>query len=89
LKPFWLKAYAQVASKHLIKRLNIGAPGRARTCNPQIRSLVLYPLSYGRLAAVHKGRAGGAAIVYTLPARLKAKRAARAANRTEAAGASR
>jgi hypothetical protein len=25
-----------------------GAPGRARTCNPQIRSLVLYPLSYGR-----------------------------------------
>ena len=27
----------------------IGAPGRARTCNPQIRSLVLYPLSYRRL----------------------------------------
>jgi hypothetical protein len=27
----------------------IGAPGTARTCNPQIRSLVLYPLSYGRL----------------------------------------
>ena len=30
-----------------------GAPGRARTCNPQIRSLVLYPLSYGRLAESH------------------------------------
>jgi len=28
---------------------DIGAPGTARTCNPQIRSLVLYPLSYGRL----------------------------------------
>src|SRR5262245_47940717 len=27
---------------------NGGAPGRARTCNPQIRSLVLYPLSYRR-----------------------------------------
>ena len=26
----------------------VGAPGTARTCNPQIRSLVLYPLSYGR-----------------------------------------
>ncbi len=26
-----------------------GAPDRSRTCNPQIRSLVLYPLSYGRL----------------------------------------
>ena len=31
-----------------------GAPGTARTCNPQIRSLVLYPLSYGRLSALHK-----------------------------------
>ena len=28
--------------------LGDGAPGTARTCNPQIRSLVLYPLSYGR-----------------------------------------
>ena len=28
---------------------DIGAPGTARTCNPQIRSLVLYPMSYGRL----------------------------------------
>jgi hypothetical protein len=26
-----------------------GAPDRSRTCNPQIRSLVLYPLSYGRI----------------------------------------
>ena len=25
-----------------------GAPGRNRTCNLEIRSLVLYPLSYGR-----------------------------------------
>jgi hypothetical protein len=25
-----------------------GAPGRSRTYNPQIRSLMLYPLSYGR-----------------------------------------
>ena len=25
-----------------------GAPGKTRTPNPQIRSLVLYPLSYGR-----------------------------------------
>jgi hypothetical protein len=32
-----------------------GAPGTARTCNPQIRSLVLYPLSYGRLACGLKG----------------------------------
>ena len=32
-----------------------GAPGRARTCNPQIRSLVLYPLSYGRGAAASGG----------------------------------
>ena len=26
----------------------IGAPGRTRTCNPQLRRLMLYPLSYGR-----------------------------------------
>ena len=25
------------------------APGTTRTCNPQIRSLMLYPLSYGRV----------------------------------------
>ena len=25
-----------------------GAPGRNRTCDPQLRRLVLYPLSYGR-----------------------------------------
>ena len=28
---------------------NYGAPGKTRTPNPQIRSLVLYPLSYGRV----------------------------------------
>ena len=26
-----------------------GAPGRGRTCNPRIRSPMLYPLSYRRL----------------------------------------
>ena len=26
-----------------------GAPGRNRTCDPQLRRLVLYPLSYGRM----------------------------------------
>jgi hypothetical protein len=30
------------------RRAEIGAPGEIRTPNPQIRSLVLYPLSYGR-----------------------------------------
>ena len=38
-----------------------GAPGRSRTYNPQIRSLMLYPLSYGRglmrMAAEEKGTA--------------------------------
>jgi hypothetical protein len=28
-----------------------GAPGGSRTPNPQIRSLMLYPLSYGRSTA--------------------------------------
>jgi hypothetical protein len=32
-----------------ISGLENGAPGRSRTYNPQIRSLMLYPLSYGRL----------------------------------------
>ena len=26
-----------------------GAPGRIRTCDPQYRKLMLYPLSYGGL----------------------------------------
>jgi hypothetical protein len=43
-----------------------GAPGTARTCNPQIRSLVLYPLSYGRCACSPR------ATIYRLAAALKA-----------------
>ena len=30
-------------------RRETGAPGGSRTPNPQIRSLMLYPLSYGRI----------------------------------------
>ena len=37
-----------------------GAPGRARTCNRQIRSLVLYPLSYG--CPVQMGSGAGLSI---------------------------
>jgi len=33
------------------------APGRIRTSDTQIRSLVLYPLSYGRAATDHSGLA--------------------------------
>lgn len=31
-----------------------GTPGRTRTCNPQFRRLVLYPLSYGSTCAVRR-----------------------------------
>ena len=31
-----------------------GGPGRARTCNPRVRSAILYPLSYGTdVTSVH------------------------------------
>ncbi len=30
------------------KKFKFGAPGRIRTCNPRIRSPMLYPLSHGR-----------------------------------------
>jgi putative ABC transport system permease protein len=38
------------AQQHIIMQFlcEVGAPGRYRTCDPQLRRLVLYPLSYGR-----------------------------------------
>src|SRR5579885_195840 len=36
-----------------------GGPGRNRTCNPQLRRLLLYPLSYGALrAGIRKSESG-------------------------------
>ena len=37
----------------------LGAPGRSRTYNPQIRSLMLYPLSYQRSEGRSIESAGG------------------------------
>ncbi len=31
---------------------NVGDPGRTRTCDLQLRRLLLYPLSYGAVSAV-------------------------------------
>ena len=35
------------SARRLQKALSAGGPGRNRTCNPQLRRLLLYPLSYG------------------------------------------
>ena len=52
--------------------VGIGAPGTARTCNPQIRSLVLYPLSYGRGAPeARRGGEIGSPYILRLAASLK------------------
>ena len=33
-----------------VQKENLGAPGRSRTCDLQLRRLLLYPLSYGRVS---------------------------------------
>jgi hypothetical protein len=40
---------ALVGLRRHVRRLRCGAPGGIRTPDPQIRSLPLYPLSYGRV----------------------------------------
>jgi hypothetical protein len=39
-----------------LRRGELGAPGRIRTCNLRIRRPLLYPLSYGRPVLVGTGR---------------------------------
>ena len=60
LAPIWTTRFRSrsrglrtfIAPAHSTKsnpaRSGAGAPGRTRTCNPQLRRLMLYPLSYGR-----------------------------------------
>src|SRR3990172_7548975 len=43
-----IKSSVIIPAKNLSAPLGNGAPGRNRTCDPQLRRLVLYPLSYGR-----------------------------------------
>jgi hypothetical protein len=39
-------------------KIILGAPGRIRTCDTQLRRLVLYPLSYGRVTGRETNSSG-------------------------------
>ena len=43
-----IKSPVIIPATNISTPLGNGAPGRNRTCDPQLRRLVLYPLSYGR-----------------------------------------
>ncbi len=42
----------------IMSTVRVGTPGGTRTPDPQVRSLVLYPLSYGRTMSAYPGRLG-------------------------------
>ena len=43
----------------IIPKVSHGAPGRTRTCNPQLRRLMLYPIELRALRLVLKNGRGG------------------------------
>ena len=41
--------FIPVQGRKSVKEMSFGAPERTRTSDPQLRKLMLYPLSYGRV----------------------------------------